>query len=406
MSFNFELRNKPLKKINFEQKQKIDLFLKNGTKKEIIDFYKKTDLYSINKLFEDSYETFVNIANPKYGKVSENLFNDLKNTKKEDFIIITLRDEDIFKENIDLKKIQTFPFNKIFVQTSLIFEDENKNLMQLPGVIISKDKEGKIRSYVRSVDIRKQIQKNLSCFEKDEKELNLKLDSEAVLVSEILYKLIQIIAFKFNTHKYKTYFQYENGNLKEKRIIYASDVREHKRHFWKDSGRFKIPLMKQNEWEEKGYGTDELVFKDGELRKDIPYKIIGQALRNKELKKENRRISLIKKRIWKSEQKVYEILLELFPNNYIRRHDRKTLNGLELDFNLPELRLGVEYDGEQHFDRKLCEEVFKSDFDAQVRRDREKNKRCGKKNITLIRIKYDEPLTKTHLKKKLRSFIK
>jgi len=77
-------------------------------------------------------------------------------------------------------------------------------------------------------------------------------------------------------------------------------------------------------------------------------------------KKENKVYDLIGKRIWKQEQKLYNILKELFPDNYyIRRHDRRTLNGLELDFNLPELRLGIEYDGEQHFDRKLCEEVFK-----------------------------------------------
>jgi len=75
-----------------------------------------------------------------------------------------------------------------------------------------------------------------------------------------------------------------------------------------------------------------------------------------------------------------------------------------LDFNLPEFRLGIEYDGEQHYDRKVCEEVFKSNFDAQVSRDRKKDKLCRQKNITLIRIKYDEPLTKTHIKKKLKQF--
>ena len=57
---------------------------------------------------------------------------------------------------------------------------------------------------------------------------------------------------------------------------------------------------------------------------------------------------------------------------------------------------------EQHFDRKLCEDVFKSDFDALQKRDRKKDKLCKKKNMILIRIKYDEPLTKTHIKKKLK----
>ena len=102
---------------------------------------------------------------------------------------------------------------------------------------------------------------------------------------------------------------------------------------------------------------------------------------------------------------LYLYLRELFPDKIIRRHDRKTLKGLELDFNLPEFRLGVEYDGEQHYDRKVCEKVFKSDFDAQIRRDRQKDKLCKTKKIILIRIKYDEPLTKTYIKKKLKQFI-
>lgn len=218
------------------------------------------------------------------------------------------------------------------------------------------------------------------------------------------HHLLKKLIYNVNNKSYNSYKKYENGQLRDKQIIFSNDVKAHIRHFWKDSGRFKIPLMKKEEWEGKGYGTHELVEKDGEWRKDVPFRIIGDKIIKKK-EEENKIYSLIKRRIWKSEQKVFLILKELFPNNYIRRHDRKTLNGLELDFNLPELRLGIEYDGEQHFDRKLCEEVFKSDFDALVKRDRDKNKRCRKKNITLIRIKYDEPLTKTHIKKKLINFL-
>jgi len=38
-------------------------------------------------------------------------------------------------------------------------------------------------------------------------------------------------------------------------------------------------------WEKKGYETDEVVFKDNEMRRNVPYLIIGQFLKNKELKK-------------------------------------------------------------------------------------------------------------------------
>ncbi len=224
-----------------------------------------------------------------------------------------------------------------------------------------------------------------------------------ILIQKILFYLL----IKIEKREYNSYKKWTPTGFESKEIIYSHEVSKHKRHFWKDSGRFKIPLMDKEEWEEKGYGTDEVVFRGGELRRDTPYKIIGNFLmgKDKEKKEDNRRIKIAKGRVLRQEQKVYNLLIELFPGKYIRRHDRRTLNGLELDFNLPELRLGIEYDGEQHFDRRLCEEVFKSDFDALKKRDKEKEKRCRKKNIKLIRIKYDEPLTKTNLKKKLKEFL-
>ena len=137
--------------------------------------------------------------------------------------------------------------------------------------------------------------------------------------------------------------------------------------------------MGKEGWEAEGYGTDEIVFRNGEVRRDVPFRIIGNFIvgQEKERKGDNRRIKVAKGRVFRCEEKVFHILKELFPDKIIRRHDRKTLKGLELDFNLPELRLGIEYDGEQHFDRKVCEEVFKSDFDAQVQRDRKKDKRSN-----------------------------
>lgn len=220
-----------------------------------------------------------------------------------------------------------------------------------------------------------------------------------------LSSMLRIILEKFSNKEYTKYKKWTPSGTEEKEIIYSYEVSKHRRHFWKDSGRFKIPLMSKEELKEKGYGIDELVIRDGEIRRDVPYKIIGDFIvgKEKEVKKENKRYSLFSKRILRQEQKVLNILKEIFPNNYIKRHDRKVLKGLELDFLMRERRLGIEYDGEQHFDKKLCEEVFKSDFEALQKRDRTKDKLCKKRNMTLIRIKYDEPLTKTHIKNKLKS---
>jgi len=81
---------------------------------------------------------------------------------------------------------------------------------------------------------------------------------------------------------------------------------------------------------------------------------------------------------------------------------KKYLNKLELDFFIKKLNLAFEYDGEQHFDRELCENVFKSDFDALQHRDKKKDTLCKIKNIDLIRVKFNESLTKSNIKRKIK----
>ncbi len=223
-------------------------------------------------------------------------------------------------------------------------------------------------------------------------------------LANIIYNILLYLLLKVEKKEYTSYKKWTQTGFETKEIIYSYEVSKHKRHFWKDSKRFKIPFMSREELIDKGYDIDEVVFKDGELRRDVPYRIIGNFLvgKDKVMKEDNRRIKLAKARILRQEQKVLNILKELLPDNFIRKHDRKTLKGLELDFNIPEKRLAFEYDGEQHFDRELCERVFKSDFDALKKRDRKKDSLCRRKKIKLIRIKYDEPLTKTHIKNKLK----
>ncbi len=222
-------------------------------------------------------------------------------------------------------------------------------------------------------------------------------------MSSIIRNIVIFILLKIEKKEYTSYKKWTPSGFETKEIVYSHNVISHKRHFWKDSGRFKIAEMSKKEWESEGYETHELVFKDGEVRRDVPFRRIGTFVvgKKKEKKEENRRVKVAKGRILRQEQKIYNILTEIFPGKLIRRHDRRTLKGLELDFNLPELRLGIEYDGEQHFDEKLYEKLYGHGFQEQIRRDRKKDKLCRKKNIRLIRIKYDEPLTKTHLKKRL-----
>ncbi|HUS50775.1 MAG TPA: hypothetical protein VMZ91_11465, partial [Candidatus Paceibacterota bacterium] len=224
------------------------------------------------------------------------------------------------------------------------------------------------------------------------------------LMTKKFIKLIRKLLTSIEKKEYRFYKKYNHSRYETKEIVYSSEVKAHRRHFWEDSGRFKIPLMSKEELKSKGYGVDELVFRDGELRKDVPFRIIGSFTINsdKEKPKENRRIILFQRRIWKNEEKLFKILREIFQDEYIKKHDRKTLKGLELDFFIKKLNLAFEYDGEQHFDRELCENVFKSDFDALQHRDKKKDTLCKIKNIDLIRVKFNESLTKSNIKRKIK----
>jgi len=406
--------------------KEIKKIIDSMSNKQLIENIRKKSAEIVPTIFLEDYDEFILSSKPEYGGASKLLAKEMSGINKEDFIILDILKEEMDLEKLDNKKIQFVPFDKIFIQTNISYVDSKDILWLINSLILIKDKDKNIINvFLLRTNVRTPGDRDMCFHGFYEDELNLKLDEkypsspESKLLfnkktdikenSQDLYlrgfivrKLIRFLSYKINTKEYRSYKKYSSNKLIKKEIVYSSEVKAHKRHFWKDSGKFKIPLMTRLAWEKKGYETDEVVFKDNEMRRNVPYLIIGQFLKNKELKKENRKISLIKKRVWKCEEKVFLILREIFPDKYIRRHDRRTLNGLELDFNIPELRLGIEYDGEQHFDRKLCEGVFKSNFDALVKRDRDKEKRCRRKNIKLIRIKYDEPLNKTYIKKKIR----
>lgn len=210
-------------------------------------------------------------------------------------------------------------------------------------------------------------------------------------IKKTIITLLHMISKK----QYTKYKKWKPSGFETKEIIYSHDVKSHKRHFWKDSGKFKIPFMNKEELEERGYGIDELVFRDGELRRDVPYKIINSFTigEEKEKKEDNRRIILFEKKIFRNEAKLGTILREIFPDELIKHN--KTFHkksSLRLDYNIWNKRIGFEYDGEQHFNKQLYKKLYGDGFEEQCWRDKEKNKLCKKKNITLIRIKYDEPL--------------
>lgn len=101
---------------------------------------------------------------------------------------------------------------------------------------------------------------------------------------------------------------------------------------------------------------------------------------------------------WISETKMYNIIKELFPKEEIIFHYRaEWLCFLEIDVYLPNLKIGFEYQGKQHFEPI---DFFggKKKFDYQRANDIKKEKLCQDYNVKLYKVNYDDQLTKKFIK--------
>ena len=74
---------------------------------------------------------------------------------------------------------------------------------------------------------------------------------------------------------------------------------------------------------------------------------------------------------------------------------------LEYDIFIPDKRLLIEYNGEQHYRFTPCFHKTKTKFVAQQRRDRRKARLAKKHDYLLIVFKYDEPLFEDYVINKI-----
>ena len=100
-----------------------------------------------------------------------------------------------------------------------------------------------------------------------------------------------------------------------------------------------------------------------------------------------------KERQWEHEKRMKKIIQSIFPDKELKNNNRTELNGLEIDCYIPELKLGFEYNGEQHYNHVEIFHKTIKDFEAQKERDIKKNELAKEKGIRLITIRYDELLT-------------
>jgi hypothetical protein len=98
-----------------------------------------------------------------------------------------------------------------------------------------------------------------------------------------------------------------------------------------------------------------------------------------------------------NQEKCRDIFQKLLKRRFYT--DRKILNGLELDGYCNSLKLGFEYNGQQHYDPRFYFHKNKESFKRIKQRDRKKRIKCRQKGICLITIPYSKAKTTESLLK-------
>lgn len=107
----------------------------------------------------------------------------------------------------------------------------------------------------------------------------------------------------------------------------------------------------------------------------------------------------------KGEDALEYILREEFPSytllsQYPIKINRKTLF---IDFYIPSLKIAFEYDGPQHSQFVSHYHKTNSGLEDSLIRDRQKEKYCLENGITLIRIAFDETLSRELIREKIQN---
>lgn len=115
-----------------------------------------------------------------------------------------------------------------------------------------------------------------------------------------------------------------------------------------------------------------------------------------------RRLSISR---WVREDELYEAVRKLFPTRTIRREATPTWLGRQrLDIYLPELALAVEHQGEQHY---FPIEAFggKNAFEKTRERDRRKRALCKANGVSVVDVRFDDPITIPSLRHRLQRWL-
>ncbi len=109
---------------------------------------------------------------------------------------------------------------------------------------------------------------------------------------------------------------------------------------------------------------------------------------------------------WVSEMNLYRIIQSIFPEyEVIHQGSPDWLGRQRFDVYVPELKMAVEYNGQQHY-RAVKLFGGQQGFAATQIRDQEKREKAKKAGVTLIEFRYDEDITLENVKKRVVASLK
>jgi len=132
------------------------------------------------------------------------------------------------------------------------------------------------------------------------------------------------------------------------------------------------------------------------------YKVIENYIENSV--REKLSVPLVGQK-WKSETTLYNHIVSLFGKDNVIFHYRPDwLQGLEIDIFIPQISLGIEYQGIQHYQPQK-HWGGKEAFTKRRLSDLRKKNICIENNINLIYFRYDEALEINIVKERLKYYL-